>query len=87
MFCDLSIAAGVVKREVQDMKQVTDLFTSFYEKVKSHTQEWIDKIQSGDLQAQAEKFFEQTKIQSEPLKAEVEKFFAKFTETDKGLAN
>ncbi|XP_066461983.1 apolipoprotein A-II [Eleutherodactylus coqui] len=82
-----SLEAGVVKREVAaDMKQVTELFTTFFENLKTGTQDLITKIQNGELQSQAEQFFEQTKTQTEPLKTEMEKFFAKFAEVGKNLA-
>ncbi|KAG9462513.1 hypothetical protein GDO78_013981 [Eleutherodactylus coqui] len=65
------------------MKQVTELLTTFFENLKTGTQDLITKIQNGELQSQAEQFFEQTKTQTEPLKTEVEKFFAKFAEVGK----
>ncbi|XP_077116661.1 apolipoprotein A-II [Ranitomeya variabilis] len=71
-----SLEAGVVKREVTSAQQVSDLLQSWLETFKSSVQEVVQKVQNGELQAQAGQLYEQTKSQADPVKEEIEKFFA-----------
>ncbi|XP_075699858.1 apolipoprotein A-II [Rhinoderma darwinii] len=80
-----SLEAGVVKREVPNAQQVSELVQSWYDTLKNSAQEWAQKIQNGELQAQAGQLLEQTKTQTEPFKTELEKIFAKIIEAGRSL--
>ncbi|MEE6491623.1 hypothetical protein FKM82_016303 [Ascaphus truei] len=67
------LEAGVVKREVPNRDQLTQMFQSWAEIIKSSTQDWVSKVQTQDLQTQVGAYYEQTKAQVEPIMAELEK--------------
>ncbi|XP_073422990.1 apolipoprotein A-II [Dendrobates tinctorius] len=81
-----SLEAGVVKREVASAQQVSELLQSWFETLKSSVHEVAQKVQNGEIKAQAEQFYEQTRSQTDPLKDEFEKIFAKLVDAGKKLA-
>ncbi|OCT66650.1 hypothetical protein XELAEV_18042902mg [Xenopus laevis] len=48
------LEAGVVKREVPSLDELTKILSTWADTVKTQTQEWIDKVQNGEVKAQTE---------------------------------
>ncbi|OCT69476.1 hypothetical protein XELAEV_18040787mg [Xenopus laevis] len=72
--------AGVVKREVPNLDEFTKIFSSWADTLKTQTQEWIAKIQNGEVKAQTEEIFAQVKTQMEPLQGHFQELFSQFTD-------
>nr|BAA28618.1 unnamed protein product [Xenopus laevis] len=73
------LEAGVVKREVPSLDELTKILSTWADTVKTQTQEWIDKVQNGEVKAQTEEILAQVKSHMEPIQGQFQEIFSQLT--------
>uniref|UniRef100_A0A6I8RJ02 Uncharacterized protein n=1 Tax=Xenopus tropicalis TaxID=8364 RepID=A0A6I8RJ02_XENTR len=72
--------AGVVRREVPSVEELTKLIQTWAEYAQTQAQEWVAKIQNADINGQAGQIMEEAKAKLEPFQTQMLELYTQFTD-------